>query len=70
MPDLDELFGGFQVVETIRIDASPERAWALITDVERIVDFSPECVKVEWLNGATHDEAAVCVEHSRPCATR
>jgi uncharacterized protein YndB with AHSA1/START domain len=56
LPDLDQLFSTFQVVETIRIDAPPERVWALITDVHRIVDFSPECVKVEWLDGATGPE--------------
>jgi uncharacterized protein YndB with AHSA1/START domain len=49
---LDELFEAFQEAETIHIEASPERVWALITDVERIVDFSPECVKIEWLGGA------------------
>lgn len=50
--DLDELFAAFAVVETISIDAPPERVWAVVTDVGRMPEFSPECVKVEWLGGA------------------
>lgn len=56
MPNLDELFSRFQISETIRIDAPPERVWALITDVRRIVDFSPECIRVQWIGGATGAE--------------
>jgi uncharacterized protein YndB with AHSA1/START domain len=51
--DLDELFSAFQVTEAIRIDAPPQRVWELITDIERIVEFSPECVAVEWLGRVT-----------------
>ena len=51
--DLDELFSAFTVVEGIRLDADPRRVWALITDVERIVDFSPECANITWLDGAS-----------------
>jgi len=54
--NLDELFEAFQVTEKIRIDAPPDAVWELITDVRRIVEFSPECVKIQWLNGATAPE--------------
>jgi uncharacterized protein YndB with AHSA1/START domain len=50
---MDALFAKFEVTETIHIIVPAERVWDLITDVERIVEFSPECIKVEWLNGAT-----------------
>lgn len=49
MPDLNELFAGFQLAETIRIDAPQEKVWNLITDVHRMVEFSPELINVEWL---------------------
>ncbi len=50
MPDLNELFAGFQLAETIRIDAPQQEVWNLITDVNRMVEFSPELVQVEWLD--------------------
>jgi ligand-binding SRPBCC domain-containing protein len=50
--DLDELFAAFSIVETIATDAPPERVWALVTDVRRMPEFSPECVEVSWLDGA------------------
>jgi uncharacterized protein YndB with AHSA1/START domain len=53
MTGLDELFAAFTVADSVRIAAPPERVWAVVADVERIVEFSPECVKVEWLDGAT-----------------
>ncbi len=34
------------------IDASPEKVWALLADVERMGEWSPECYRVRWLNGA------------------
>jgi uncharacterized protein YndB with AHSA1/START domain len=49
MQELDELFAGFQLAETIRIDAPQSKVWNLITDVHRMVEFSPELVDVEWL---------------------
>lgn len=42
------------------IDASPEVVYDLVADVTRIGEWSPECLRAEWLNGAT--EAAVGVE--------
>ena len=37
---------------SIEIDARPEAIWALITDVERMAEWSPECVRAEWMDGA------------------
>jgi uncharacterized protein YndB with AHSA1/START domain len=34
------------------IDASPEAVWALLADVERMSEWSPECYRVRWLDGA------------------
>ena len=38
---------------TIHFDASPERIWALLSDVTRIGLYSPETFEAEWLDGAT-----------------
>jgi len=43
--------------ESIDIDAPCEEVWAMISDVTRIGEWSPEAVAAEWLDGAT--EAAV-----------
>lgn len=36
----------------MHIDAPPEAVWALLADVERMGEWSPECYRVEWLDGA------------------
>jgi uncharacterized protein YndB with AHSA1/START domain len=36
-----------------RIAASPETIYALVSDVTRTPEFSPEIVEVRWLDGAT-----------------
>ena len=36
-----------------RIAASPEQVWALISDITRMGEWSPETVKAEWIDGAT-----------------
>lgn len=38
---------------TIHIDAPPEKVYAVVTDVTRMGEWSPETVKCEWLDGAT-----------------
>lgn len=35
------------------MDAPPEAVWALVTDVTRIGEFSPETFEGEWLGDAT-----------------
>jgi hypothetical protein len=38
---------------TVHMDAPPEKVWALVSDVTRIGEFSPEVFEAEWLDGAT-----------------
>lgn len=38
---------------SIDIDASPEAVYALLTDLSRQGELSPECYKAEWEDGAT-----------------
>ena len=38
---------------TIRIEAPPEKVYAVVTDVTRMGEWSPETVKAEWLDGAS-----------------
>ena len=38
---------------TVHMDASPEEVWALVSDVTRIGEFSPETFEAEWTHGAT-----------------
>ena len=41
---------------TVLIEAPPEAVWALVSDVTRIGEFSPETFEAEWLDGATGPE--------------
>ena len=36
-----------------RVSAAPEAVWALVADVPRMGEWSPECVRCEWVGGAT-----------------
>jgi len=38
---------------SIEIAASPEVVWGLVADVTRMGEWSPECVRAEWEDGAT-----------------
>lgn len=38
---------------TVPMKASPEATWALVSDVTRIGEFSPETFEAQWLDGAT-----------------
>lgn len=38
---------------SIRIDAAPLTIYNLISDVTRMGEWSPECYRCEWLDGAT-----------------
>ncbi len=38
---------------TLHVDAPPERVWELVADLERMGEWSPECYRVQWLDGAT-----------------
>ena len=38
---------------TVHMNASPEAIWALVSDVTRIGEFSPETFEAQWLGGAS-----------------
>ncbi|HEY2269788.1 MAG TPA: SRPBCC family protein [Streptosporangiaceae bacterium] len=38
---------------TVRMAASADRIWDLVSDVTRIGEFSPETFEAQWLDGAT-----------------
>ena len=42
--------------ESIQIAAAPEAVYDLIADVTRMGEWSPECYRCEWLDGATTAE--------------
>lgn len=35
-----------------RIAAPPDKVWSLLSELERMGEWSPECYKVTWLDGA------------------
>jgi uncharacterized protein YndB with AHSA1/START domain len=41
---------------SVRMDAPPEKVWALVSDVTRIGEFSPETFEAKWTRGATGPE--------------
>jgi uncharacterized protein YndB with AHSA1/START domain len=38
---------------SVHIDAPPEKVYAVVSDVTRMGEWSPETVKAEWIDGAT-----------------
>ena len=46
--DLDTLFGSMSAAAEVEVACSPEAAWELISSIERIGEFSPECVDAWW----------------------
>jgi hypothetical protein len=48
---LDALFGTMTVTVELAVPCSVAQAWALASDVERIGEFSPECVEARWVAG-------------------
>lgn len=47
------------VSSEIEIDARPDVVYALVSDVTRTGEWSPECVRCRWLGGATAARAGV-----------
>jgi uncharacterized protein YndB with AHSA1/START domain len=41
---------------SLHIAASPDEVWALVSDVTRIGEFSPETFEAEWTRGSTGPE--------------
>ena len=38
---------------SLHIEAAPEEVWALVSDVTRIGEFSPETFEARWTRGST-----------------
>lgn len=38
---------------SVEIEASPDEVYAILTDLSRISELSPECYRAEWEGGAT-----------------
>jgi hypothetical protein len=44
---------GVEGQATVHVDAPPEKVYAMISDVTRMGEWSPETYKCEWVEGAT-----------------
>src|ERR671911_280945 len=44
---------GIEGQEKGQVNAPPEKVWALVSDVTRMGEWSPETVKAAWIEGAT-----------------
>src|SRR5215204_714502 len=44
---------GIEGQASIQIQAPPEKVYAMLSDVTRMGEWSPECMRAEWLGGAT-----------------
>lgn len=78
-----EIFGRWTLSESVLVDCAVDQAWALIADVTRMGEFSPECVAVRWTRGSAPvvgnsfdgtnlavlgtEERRVEAEWTRPC---
>jgi hypothetical protein len=77
---LDALFGSMTAAAHVDVACGVAQAWDLVSTVERIGEFSPECVEAAWLpdrrrdsvgarfegrNRVVHDEGTA--EWVRPC---
>ena len=47
------LFAPLSGEVSLHMDAPPEKVWALVTDVTRIGEFSPETFEGKWTRGST-----------------
>jgi carbon monoxide dehydrogenase subunit G len=36
----------------VHVNAPPETVWAILANLDRMGEWSPECDRVEWLDGA------------------
>lgn len=51
----DPLFEDLTLTEWVDVACSPEAAYDLVSDVSRIGEFSPECVRAEWVSETTFE---------------
>jgi len=50
----------------VTIEASPERIYALVSDLPRMGEWSPECRRVEWMEGSSQPvEGASFIGHNQ-----
>lgn len=49
-PANDALFASLVLVESVEVRCAPEDAYDLVSDVTRIGELSPECVRAEWVS--------------------
>ena len=57
--------------ESITIDAPPDQLYALVTDLPRMREWSPECTRVTWTSGTTTAvPGARFIGHNRAGAVR
>ncbi len=45
-----------QASASIDVDAPPDAVWNLVADISRMGEWSPECVRAHWEDGATGPE--------------
>lgn len=38
---------------TVHVDAPPDKVWAVVSDITRMGEYSPEVVEAEWIGNAT-----------------
>ena len=38
---------------SIEIDSTPDQIWGLVSDITRMGEWSPECIRCTWAKGAT-----------------
>jgi uncharacterized protein YndB with AHSA1/START domain len=53
---IPQLHGPLTSEVSLHIDAPPDEVWALVSDVTRIGEFSPETFEARWTRGATGPE--------------
>lgn len=49
----DSLFGAFKASASVEVACTQLAAWGLVTAIERIGEFSPECIDARWIGGAS-----------------
>ncbi len=49
---LDDAFAAMKMTVQVPIRAAPLEVWKVITDIQRIGEFSPECVEAWWVSGS------------------
>ena len=54
---------------TIHINAAPDVVFALVSDVTRMGDWSPETANCEWVDGATGENVDVGALSRGPAVT-